>query len=274
MNKELIKKLNKFYLDFSVGVYIDERIIKNKYSILTSKILKDCDCNFALDLQVNSNEEFEEVWQNIKQDMQSLNRKPTFTILPIQEFLYSNLEKLNNRFELVSREVWQVYDNFEDVDKIKTNCNLRIILEKVTDYNKFAMELLESFKGDENDPYGELDSGYLEVLKNYKNRDTGFEKEFYFVKNGEQIIGVTADVYDDTFYGIHGLAIKKEFRAKGIGKEVLKKQLQMCREKNKIAFIQTEEGYYPAELYRKIGFKDVCIEYYYQEKNEKKNLKG
>lgn len=36
MNRELIRKLNKFYLDFSVGVYIDEKIEKEKYSILTN----------------------------------------------------------------------------------------------------------------------------------------------------------------------------------------------------------------------------------------------
>lgn len=265
MNKELIKKLNKFYLDFSVGVYIDERIIKNKYSILTSKILKDCDCNFALDLQVNSNEEFEEVWQNIKQDMQSLNRKPTFTILPIQEYLYKNLENLKKEFSLVSKEMWLIYDDFKELEKIKNNNN--IYLEKVEDYNKFAIELVESFKGDENDPYGKLDSGYIQVLKNYKNKDTGFEKEFYFVKVGEKIIGVTADVYDDNFYGIHGLAIKKEYRANGIGKEVLKKQLEFCKNNNKIAFLQTEAEFYPEKLYKKIGFKEACTEYYFQEKH-------
>lgn len=265
MNIELIKKLNKFYLDFSVGVYIDERIIKNKYSILTSKILKDYDCNFALDLQVNSNKEFEEVWKNIKKDMLALNRKPTFTVLPIQEYLYKNLENLKSEFELVSKEVWLIYDNFNKLENIKTNCN--IYLEKVKDFNKFAIELIESFSGDENDPYGELDTGYIEVLKNYEDKKNGFEKEFYFVKEGENIVGVTADVYDETFYGIHGLAIKKEFRAKGIGKEVLKQQLEFCKKNNKIAFLQTEAGFYPEKLYKKIGFKEICTEYYFQEKH-------
>lgn len=40
----------------------------------------------------------------------------------------------------------------------------------------------------------------------------------------------------------------------------------MCKDKNLIAFIQTEDGFYPAKLYRKMGFRDVAIEYYYQEK--------
>lgn len=266
MDIELIKKLNKFYLDFAVGVYIDERLKRANYSILTSKILEHFDCNFALDLKVNSDEEFELVWNNIKKDMKMLGREPTFTVLPIQEYLYSNLENLNKRFNLVSKEVWQIYDNFENIENIKTNCNLKIHLEKVTDYNKFAIELVNAFKGDENDPYGELELGYIEVLKNYKNIENSFKKEFYFVKNNEEIVGTTASVSYDNFYGIHSLAIKKQFRAKGIGKEVLKSQLQICKKENKIAFLQTEQGFYPAELYRKIGFRDICVMNYYQEK--------
>ena len=60
----------------------------------------------------------------------------------------------------------------------------------------------------------------------------------------------------------------KEFRGKGIGTECLKQQLMICKKKDrKIAFLQTEEGYYPAELYRKIGFKDICTAYYYVKKH-------
>ena len=47
-------------------------------------------------------------------------------------------------------------------------------------------------------------------------------------------------------------------------KEIIKQQLQICKNKKlKLAFLQTEEGYYPADTYRKLGFKDVCLKYYY-----------
>lgn len=78
-------------------------------------------------------------------------------------------------------------------------------------------------------------------------------------------MGVTSSICDNEIYGIYGLAVKKDFRCKGIGKEIIKQQLKMCRDKKlKLAFLQTEEGYYPADIYRKLGFKDVCIEYYYK----------
>ena len=79
---------------------------------------------------------------------------------------------------------------------------------------------------------------------------------------------VKSSVYDNEVYGIYGLAVKKDFRCKGIGKEIIKQQLQMCKDKKlKLVFLQTEEGYYPADTYRKLGFKDVCIEYYYIKKD-------
>lgn len=74
-------------------------------------------------------------------------------------------------------------------------------------------------------------------------------------------------VFDNEIFGIYGIAIMKEYRGKGIGTESIKQQLNICKQKNiKIAFLQTEEGFYPADLYRKIGFKDVCNVYYYVKK--------
>ena len=38
----------------------------------------------------------------------------------------------------------------------------------------------------------------------------------------------------------------------------------MCKAKNiGIAYLQTELGFYPNELYKKFGFEDLCVVYYY-----------
>lgn len=34
----------------------------------------------------------------------------------------------------------------------------------------------------------------------------------------------------------------------------------------KMAFLQTEKGFYPEEMYKKMGFKEICTDYYYQKK--------
>ena len=129
----------------------------------------------------------------------------------------------------------------------------------------YSEEMIKAYQtGDADDPYGDLDSIYKEVYENYKKVENEYTDEFYFAKVNDEIVGITSGVYDNEIYGIYGLAVKKDFRCKGIGKKIIKQQLQMCKDKKlKLAFLQTEEGYYPADTYRKLGFKDVCTEYYY-----------
>lgn len=169
---------------------------------------------------------------------------------------------------MVSNEVWQIFDNFEELDEIKTNCSLNVKLEKTTDMKLCSEEMIKAYQtGDKDDPYGNLDSAYKEVYENYKTLNNEYTYEFYLIKVDDKIVGITSGVYDKEIYGIYSLAIKKEFRRKGIGKETIKQQLQICKDKNlKLAFLQTENGYYPADTYRKLGFKDVCTEYYYIKK--------
>lgn len=89
-----------------------------------------------------------------------------------------------------------------------------------------------------------------------------------FIKVNNEIVGCTVSVFDNEIFGIYGIAIMKKYRGKGIGTEAIKQQLNICKQKDKkIAFLQTEDGFYPAELYRKIGFKDICNVYYYVKKN-------
>ena len=174
----------------------------------------------------------------------------------------------DDSYELVSNEVWQIFNNFKELDNIKTKCSLNVKLEKTTNMKLYSEEMVKAYQtGDKNDPYGDLDSVYKEVYKNYKKKENEYTYEFYFAKVNDEIIGITSGVYDNNIYGIYGLAVKKDYRCKGIGKEIIKQQLQICKNKKlKLAFLQTEEGYYPADTYRKLGFKDVCLKYYYIKK--------
>lgn len=178
----------------------------------------------------------------------------------------------DNNYEFVSNEVQQIFDNFEELDNIKSNCDLKVKLEKTTDMKLYSEEMIKAYQtGDKDDPYGDLDSICKEVYESYKKVENEYTDEFFFVKVNDEIVGITSGVYDKEIYGIYGLAVKKDFRCKGIGKEIIKQQLDMCKDKKlKLAFLQTEEGYYPADTYRKLGFKDVCTEYYYIKRDKQK----
>lgn len=165
---------------------------------------------------------------------------------------------------MINNEVWQIYDNLEFSKEYKNKSN--ITLEVCEDMDLIADISFEAFNtGDSEDPYGEFDKGYIELYKNYdKKSEITYKKEFYLIKENNEIVGCTVGTYDEEIYGIYGLAIIKKYRGKGIGTEAIKQQLKRAFELNKkIVFLQTEDGYYPAKLYRKIGFKDICNVYYY-----------
>lgn len=266
MDLELIKKLNHFNIYANLGFQFDGIDNFKKYKIAYHNQIKDYWYNFITDIKAESKEEFDKIILDASGKMKSKNRDVAIAILPYMQEIYNKREIFfDSSYELVSNEVWQIFDNFEELDTIKTNCSLNVKLEKTTDMKLYSEEMIKAYQtGDKDDPYGDSDSVYKEVYENYKNVESEYTDEFYFAKVNDEIVAITSGVYDNEIYGIYGLAVKKDFRCKGIGKEIIKQQLKICKDKKlKLAFLQTENGYYPADTYRKLGFKDVCTEYYY-----------
>ena len=266
-NLELLNKLDTFYIYSNQGLYIENIFEKEKYIMTYSSKIDDIYSNYVINLKAKSKEEFDIINKEVKTKMEKLDRNVCYIVTPFDGHLYENRKNIfeNNAFKEAENEVWQIFDDLDKIDEIYTNCNLNITLERTKDMGKFAKLNDECFSTDDiDDPYGSLNSGYINAYKSYLEEENKYKKEFYFIKLDNELIGVTVSVYGKDICGLCGLAIKKEYRRKGIGKEVLKKQLQICKDKNKkFAFLQTEEGFYPAKLYRKIGFKDVCNVYYY-----------
>ncbi len=270
-NIDLIKKLNNFYIYANEGFYIDKIINKNNYVIAYSEKVTDYDSNYISNINVKDKDEFYNIQKSINEQMNNLNREVCYIVSPANETIYNNRKDYfdENSFEEVKNEVWQIFDDFDNLETMGKYGTLDVELVKTNDMKKVAIINDECFStGDEEDPYGSLDKGYIDIYENYKETaDSKYKREFYFVKVNGEIVGVTVSVYGDGICGIYGLAVKKEYRKKGIGKEALRQQLKISKNKNvDIAFLQTEEGFYPADIYRKFGFKDVCNAYYYVEK--------
>lgn len=271
INLELIKKLNHFNIYANLGFQFDGIDKFEKYNIAYHNRIKDYWYNFITDIKTDNKDEFDKIIGEASSKMKARNRDIAIAVLPYMKEIYSHREIFfDNNYELVSNEVWQIFDNFKELENINTNCSLKVKLEKTTDMKLYSEEMIKAYQtGDEDDPYGNLDSSYKELFQNYKKITDEYTDEFYLAKVNDEIVGITSGVYDNEIYGIYGLAVKKDFRRKGIGKEIIKQQLQMCKERNlKLAFLTTEEGYYPADTYRKLGFKDVCTEYYYIKKDK------
>ncbi len=267
LDKYFLEKLNEFYIYANKGLYIDEIIEKPLYKLAHSYFVKDYDCNYVID--IDGRENFSEIEKDVELEMKRIDAEACYIITPMSNIYQERDIIFNpNEYKEVSKEVWQIFENFNNIDNIASKCNLNVKLEKTTNMKMLAEINQKSFNtNDIEDPYRSIDSGYNQIYENYKGTTNKYKRDFYFIKVDEKIVGITMGVYDDRIYGIYGLAVLKEYRGKGIGTECLKQQLKICNRKNKkMAFLQTEDGYYPAKLYRKIGFKDVCTAYYYVKK--------
>lgn len=269
MNLQLVKDI--YYLHIKGFEGLDFNTIhKDNFEITYNKNIKDSYSNFISNFDVKNKQEFENIINEADEIFGKMNKSTTVYLIPFMKELYNNREKYfeTDKYELISLEAWQIYDNFSKIDDINTNCKLDVKLELATDMKEYANVVMSCYQtDDEDDPYGDLDEGYRQGYMNYKKIYDDIESEFYYIKVDNKIIGTTQSVYNNELYGIYSLAIKKDYRNKGIGKEVLKKQLKMCKSKNiPTAYLQTELGFYPNKMYKKFGFKDLCVVYYYLKK--------
>lgn len=269
MDLKLIKDIYNFHIKAFEG--LDFNVIrKDNYEITYNKNINDCYSNFISNFDVRDKQEFEVIINEADKTFSKINRSTAIYLIPFMKELYDNRAKYfeTDKFELISTEAWQIYNDFSKLDDINTNCNLNVKLQLVTDMKEYADYVMSFYKtDDEDDPYGDLDEGYRQGYMNYKKIYNDIKCEFYYIKVDNKIVGTTQSVYNNEIYGIYSLAIKKEYRGKGVGKEVLKQQLQMCKSKSiDIAYLQTELGFYPNKMYKKFGFKDLCVVYYYLKK--------
>lgn len=269
MDIELVKDIYNLHIKGFEG--LDFNVIrKNNYEITYNPNIMDCYSNFISNFDVKDKQEFESIINETDKAFKKINRTTTVYLIPFMKELYNNRDKYfkTDKYRLISTEVWQVYNDFSKLDVINTNCNLDIKLELAIDMKEYADCVMSCYQtDDEDDPYGDLDEGYRQGYMNYKKMYNDIESEFYYIKADNKIVGTTQSVYNSKIYGIYSLAIQKEYRNKGIGKEVLKQQLQMCKSKNiNTAYLQTEQGFYPNKMYKKFGFEDLCVVYYYLKK--------
>ena len=165
--------------------------------------------------------------------MHSLNRKVCYIVSPVNGIIYNSRSEFfdSNLFQEANKEVWQIFDDFNNLSNMKKYGDMDVELVKTHDMKEFAIINDECFStGDKDDPYGSLDKGYMDIYGKYVESDNlKYKREFYFIKANNKIVGVTVSVYGDGICGIYGLAIKKEYRKHGIGKEVLRQQLNICK---------------------------------------------
>ena len=178
MNIELIKDIYNLHIKGFEG--LDFNVIhKDNYEITYNENIKDCYSNFISNFDVKNNQEFERIISEADKVFSNKNRNTAIYLIPFMKELYNNRDKYftTDKFELISTEVWQIYQDFSKLDNINTNCKLDVKLELAKDMEEYANYLMSSYQtDDENDPYGDLDEGYRQGFYPHKMyKKFGFE---------------------------------------------------------------------------------------------------
>ena len=270
MDNYLIKQLYNLHINGFEKSFCNV-INNNKYDVVYSNNINDYYDNFISNFCINSRKEFNEIINAANKILKNNGKSTTIYIFPFMNKCYINKEKIfsKNEFELVSEETWQVYTDFLNIDKIKTNDTYFVEFELAKNMEQYGKFMLECFKtGENNDPYGSIDDGYAKEYANLRSPSKDIELMAYYIKANSKIVGVTQSINNKEYYGIYGLALNKEMRNQGIGKKAIIEHLKICKNKKiKLAFLQTEYGYYPYKMYKNLGFRDLFNAYYYTKKD-------
>ncbi len=191
--------------------------------------------------------------EKIESSLRSLRRKPTLyfeiknNLNPLIDFLTAGGYKKN--FE----DSWMFYNgeavdssNFENIKKVISGADLEIFLNT---FNSCYQ------KDDPKNPYGEL-GDYLKVAKGaWKKHHATGRIEYFIVYKGRKPVGVsTLTNYGGIGY-ISNVGSLREVRGEGYGKAATLFCVEQSKKRgNNIHCLATEEGTYPNEFYKRVGF--------------------
>ena len=241
-NSDFLKK----YLQFQNSVTFDELIDLGFALIGYSKVDTSEYWNMALISEPISDDQLEEV----ESFFISINRRKTFYFETKKEVVKA-LE--NKGYKKSYEDTWQFYENsevenkgFEFVKKVKDENDLLVFLKTIESCYQ---------KDDPQNPYGEL-GDYLKVAEEgWRKHNKTDRLEYFIVYKGDKPVAVaTLNNFEGVGY-ISNVGSLREVRGQGYGKiATLYCVNQSIKNGNKIHCLTTEEGAYPFEFYKRIGF--------------------
>lgn len=252
----MIDKLLDIHMNNQIYV---KKITKDDYDICYSNEIDDEYFNYALLKETNT--DLSKITKNVINDLKKLNRKPV---------IYSMSPINNKSLNKIYTDAWLALDNLSNFPQYKSDLDISIF--KVTEEDKydFVDAVLKGFSdSDEEDPYSQLSGGYrIAMLKCFDNKNE-YKGIGYMAKYNNEIIGTTTVLYKEEYAIMYNVTTKRKYKKHGVFKELLKAVVDDLNDIGiKVLSCQTEKGYYPETIYKKLGFKEIMIGEAYEIKEE------
>ncbi|MDD3186867.1 MAG: GNAT family N-acetyltransferase [Bacilli bacterium] len=250
--KKLLKKLETFTIESNIGFLTTEIEDLGYAKFVYSETIEDSIWNFITNLNFKNKKDFELKWEKLRKIMIDKNRKPTLYVLPTH-----NKKHFPKYMQIESNEIWLVLDDFTNIDNIK-DAKIEVSIDSNPKVIDFANAFMDCYnEKSSTDPYGEIPEYYKTAIINSKE-NTNYKRTLYIAYYKEEAIATALTIEKDDIALIGFVGTIPKYRRKGVCNKLMKKVLKDLNNKQiKYAYLQTEKGYIPESLYKKIGFKEV-----------------
>lgn len=262
----LVEKLIDIHFNGQLSLYLSNKIEKEKYTIFYSNIIKDQYWNLAY---IKDNKvEIKSLYNQIKVDMERLNRKPLIYI--ISNILDDKLEKQlkDSKLKVIYTDVWMIMENIEEFKNYKSKVEFSVQKVEESLEKRFIQSVMDGFSGDNpEDPYESLSDDYRIALKeSFKKNNSEYQIQHYLGIKEDESVSTATVVYKKDKAIIYNITTNKKYQKQGICKQMIFEIIQdLIILGIKTICLQTEQGYYTEQVYKKMGFKEIMIGKAYRE---------
>lgn len=262
-----MKEIIDIHLYGQLYLYLSDVIKKSEYDIYYSNNIDDEYWNFAY---LKSNKlSLKETFEDIKSDMQKLNRTPLIYIMSniIDLKIKDAIKNIN--LEVLYTDVWMTLDNLEQFGLYKSKIDFKTYKVDKSLKNQFIEAVMNGFAGDNpEDPYESLSEGYKIALnESFDKNNSEYKVIHYLGKKDQESISTATVIYKKQKAIIYNITTNKLYQRNGVCKQMMSDIIQDLIKLNiNEICIQTEQGFYTEQVYKNMGFKERLIGKAYIEK--------
>jgi len=257
--------LIKNHFDVSTQLYASQRVIFNDFVLMLSDEIEDNYWNIAIKVDGETIDDIKSIWPKIKTEMLKKNREPAILIPNTSLLNPSTLKPLN--FEPIYQDCWMVLEEFKEYPTYKSELDINILKVDNNLKEEFISAVMTGFSGDDpNDPYNALPECYATSLrKSFDKKIEDYKLVQYLVKYNNISVGTASVISGKEIALIYNITTNKEYKRKGICKELMSNIIYSLADDIEIVCLQTEKGFYTEFVYKNLGFKEVFTSYAYKE---------
>ena len=254
-----MEEMIRLHLNGNLNLFFSDVIKSDNYDIYYSDVIEDEYWNYAY---LKSGEDLEKTIKEVNSKMKQINRKPVIYITSniLDEKIKQDIKKLN--LSLVYTDCWMFLDNLNEFKTYKSSIDFSIYkVDKRLQY-QFVKTVMDGFSGDNpDDPYDQLPESYrITMEKSFQKKYENAEIINYIAMKNETPIGTATILYNENKAIVYNITTLKDYKRKGVCKRTMSYIINELKKLNiKEVCLQTEKGYYPEEIYKKMGFKEKLL---------------